>query len=442
MSLQFRRDQLVLFVGDVAVFTGSLWLALVARHFVAPNSIQFFAHLGPFSYLFALWFVVFVMVGLYDRRVALFERQLPSAIIEAQLINLVLAVAFFFLAPISIQPKIVLALYFVISTLLIVVWRLGVFRIVVGQKSIERVIVVGHGPDIDELVHEIKSTPQSHFEVVEVIDPQGMTAPEVGRRVGEALSTHGLRSVVVDGPLVLTPPGQYDILDASYVYESLFDRVPLTLSESTSFAWQTSVVHSAYDIAKRIVDILLSALLLVILLVLLPFVYIATRLEGKGPLFISQERIGRGWTKIRVYKFRTMTQNEQASAAWVGESGNKITKVGAFLRKTSIDEIPQVFSVFKGDLSLIGPRSDIFGLGERLQESLPMYLARYSVTPGISGWAQVNQKYAPGNISPQSIDESRVRLMYDLYYVKHRSLLLDLSITLKTLKTLAARLFP
>jgi lipopolysaccharide/colanic/teichoic acid biosynthesis glycosyltransferase len=137
-----------------------------------------------------------------------------------------------------------------------------------------------------------------------------------------------------------------------------------------------------------------------------------------------------------------MTKNERASKNWVGEGENRVTRVGAFLRRTSIDEVPQVLSVFRGDLSLIGPRSDILGLGERLREELPLYHTRYQVTPGISGWAQVNQRYAPGKISPQSIEESRVRLMYDLYYVKHHSLILDVSITLKTARTLVGRLIP
>jgi lipopolysaccharide/colanic/teichoic acid biosynthesis glycosyltransferase len=137
-----------------------------------------------------------------------------------------------------------------------------------------------------------------------------------------------------------------------------------------------------------------------------------------------------------------MLSSDTTSSAWVAEGTNRVTRVGAFLRRTSIDELPQIFSVFKGDLSLIGPRSDIRGLGERLKEEVPLYQLRYHVTPGISGWAQVNQRYAPGHISPQSIEESRVRLMYDLYYVRHRSVFLDLYIAAKTIRTLLTRLIP
>lgn len=440
MSFLYRRDQLILFIGDLAVFCGALLLALFIRHFTFPSINDVLLHVVPFTILFALWLIVFVSVGLYDKHIALFERTLAESVTEAQLINLLIALAFFFVAPVEIQPKTVLALYFVISTALIVVWRLGLFHFVTNQRVCQPVVIVGSGPDIHELVEEVRTTPQSRFECASFVETTGLSPEGVVERVRDEMKKTGTNTIIADPRASV--PTDADVLDASFVYEALFERVPLTLAEQSSLSWQRSAMHAVYGVAKRTVDIVLSFLLLLILAILLPFVFIATRLEGKGPLFISQERIGKSWTKIVVYKFRTMTQNEKASGAWVGESTNRVTKVGALLRRTSIDELPQVFSVFTGDLSLIGPRSDIFGLGERLQESLPFYRARYTVTPGISGWAQVNQKYAPGNISPQSIEESRVRLQYDLYYVKHRSLLLDLSITLKTLKTLIKRIIP
>src|SRR5690348_13310245 len=125
MPFLYRRDQIILFIGDLLVFAGSLWAALVLRHFTIPTLMEYGAHLLPFSILFILWLIVFVTVGLYDKHVALFEYNLPATITEAQVVNLLIAALFFFTLPISIQPKTILALYFVISTALIVVWRLG-----------------------------------------------------------------------------------------------------------------------------------------------------------------------------------------------------------------------------------------------------------------------------------------------------------------------------
>ncbi len=446
MTFPYARDLFTLLLGDLVVFAGSLWVALVARHFVAPNGAQYLEHLIPFAPLFILWMLVFLSVGLYDRTVALFEHRLPGTILQAQAANTFIAVVFFFVLPLAIQPKTILVLYFVFSTLLIVVWRLGVFRLRSIGRHNERAVVVGHGPDIDELAHALRVSPHTTLECVDVVDTQELESGVLMQRVRESLERTGAR-VIIHDPRLTAPfttahvPGVV-LIDALEVYEALFSRTPLTLMHERLFEAPSAPAEALHDAVKRTVDICIAALLFLVLIALLPCIAIATRIEGAGPLFISQERIGKMWRKIFVFKLRTMTKNEVASDAWVGESTNRVTKIGALLRRASIDELPQLFSVLKGELSFIGPRSDIWGLGERLKEEIPLYHVRYLVTPGISGWAQVNQQYAPGNISPQSIEESRVRLMYDLYYVRHRSTFLDLTIATKTLATLIRRLIP
>ena len=132
--------------------------------------------------------------------------------------------------------------------------------------------------------------------------------------------------------------------------------------------------------------------------------------------------------------------NKDDTGVWHSSDANVMTRVGKLLRKSSIDELPQFLNILRGEMSLIGPRSDIVGIATRLSKEIGYYHIRYLVKPGITGWAQTHQHYAPGNISPQSIDESRVRLAYDLYYVKNRSFLLDVRIALQTLGTLISRL--
>jgi lipopolysaccharide/colanic/teichoic acid biosynthesis glycosyltransferase len=157
-------------------------------------------------------------------------------------------------------------------------------------------------------------------------------------------------------------------------------------------------------------------------------------------VFIEQERLGKSGTRMRAYKFRSMQFNNSASRDWVGEEKkNTITKVGAVLRKISLDEFPQFLNVLRGELSLIGPRNDIEGLGLRLSDAIPYYTVRYIVKPGITGWAQINQQYEAGNVSPQSIEETKTRLAYDFYYIKNRSVALDLVIALKTVKRMFFR---
>ena len=198
-----------------------------------------------------------------------------------------------------------------------------------------------------------------------------------------------------------------------------------------------------YDFTKRVIDIVGGLVVGTVLLLALPFIYIAKRIEGRGTtLFMWQKRIGQFNEPVEVLKLQTMTVNDAASATWTDEDkkkGNEITKVGGVLRKTSLDEMPQVWNIIKGEMSLIGPRNDIEGLGHRLAEQIPYYNIRNFVKPGVSGWAQTNQHYMGDNISPQSLEESRMRLAYDLYYVKNRSLMLDVEIALRTIKTLLSR---
>ncbi|MBU1558085.1 sugar transferase, partial [Patescibacteria group bacterium] len=167
-------------------------------------------------------------------------------------------------------------------------------------------------------------------------------------------------------------------------------------------------------------------------LILYPFVFVAIKIEGGGPVFITQERIGQGNKIIKMVKFRSMKVND--SGVWPTEEDQRITKVGKFIRKTRIDELPQLWNILKGDISLIGPRPDIIDLGKKLTKEIPYYTIRNLVKPGLSGWAQIKQ-----DVPPHSIEETKVRLTYDLYYVKNRSFLLDFKIALKTIKTLLSR---
>ncbi len=234
---------------------------------------------------------------------------------------------------------------------------------------------------------------------------------------------------------------RFQYADFYKVYEEVFDRVPLSLLRYDWFLMNITKPNvSAYAIAKRIVDIAGGLLMGLITLLATPFVFIAMRIEGPGELFIAQERLGQGGTRMKAYKFRSMKFNQSASKEWVGENReNTITKVGDILRKISLDEFPQCINILKGELSLIGPRNDIVGLGERLEQEIPYYGVRYIVKPGITGWAQINQQYEQGKLSPQSIDETKVRLAYDFYYIKHRSFAMDIVIALKTVKRMLFR---
>jgi|SRR3989344_7150737 len=409
MIIVGRRFTLLLLAGDIAAFAVALYLTLWLRYWAPPSAAALESYAAPFLFLFALWILVFYAAGLYGKRLALFPSRVPDALLKVQMVNVVLAALFFFFIPaFGIAPKTILALYLVVSLALIYLWRLTLYPYISTPHARERLALVAEGPEADALVREVNGNPRYGIELV--LQPPGGQSP-----------TH---------PAVTFEE----------VYEEVFDRVPLSQLGQTWFVEHASTADSAtYIIIKRVIDIAGAILMGAITIVLAPLVFVANRIEAGGPLFIVQERFGLRGTRIRAYKFRSMTKNLSASGQWVNEGENRVTQVGAFLRQTSLDEFPQFINVLKGELSLVGPRNDIVGLGERLRRELSYYDARYLVKPGITGWAQINQQYEQGNLSPQSVEETKMRLAYDFYYLKHRSLGLDLVIALKTIKRMFFR---
>jgi len=430
MIIGGRRALFFLFAGDIVAFVAALYFTLWFRYLELPTVVTLSPYVVPFAILFILWTLVFYSAGLYSKRTLLFPSKLPDALLKTQLANIFFAALFFFFVPaFGIAPKTILALYLVISLALIFFWRFTVFARLMPPRKRESATLLAGGAEADELFNEVNGNP----------------------RYGIVFSSHSsgdLRPLVVaDGAHLDTLLASNLIRDERHVvafedvYEEVFDRIPLSRLGGAWFRENVAARDPiSYRITKRCIDILGGLLMGVITLAIAPLVFIGNRLEGSGPLFLRQERFGQHGKRIIAYKFRSMQKDLRASSEWVHEGKNRVTKVGAFLRQTSLDEFPQFINVLKGGLSLIGPRNDIIGLGERLMEALPYYKERYAVIPGITGWAQVNQRYEPGNVSPQSIEETKVRLAYDFYYLKHRSLGLDLIIALRTVKRMFFRL--
>lgn len=445
------KKALLIFAGDIAVFVFSLWVTLLLRYGALPSQELFVLHLQLFWMLFLVWTLVFYIAGLYSKRALLTQYELTGAILRTQLLNITLAALFFFLVPsIGITPKTNLAVYLVVSLVCIFLWRFSVLPRILSPSSRERAALIASGQDADELLLEVNSNTRyrMHFPL--------HLAPEVVAQDFAAfekkLGDERVSLIVVDtgapaAPRILSDIYRLTFLERRYAfsdlyraYEEVFDRVPLSL---VRYDWFLKNVSRApigfYAALKRAIDIVGALVMGLITALLVPFVFVAMRLEGPGPLFIAQERFGQFGVRMRVYKFRTMTYNDAAASTWVGEGSNRVTKLGAVLRRTSLDEFPQFINVLRGEMSLVGPRNDIAGLGERLAETIPYYMARYTVKPGITGWAQINQRYEPGNISPQSIEETKSRLSYDFYYIRHRSLGLDILIALRTVKRMLFR---
>lgn len=449
MTFGGKKATALLFGGDLLVFIFTLWLTLLVRYLALPATDLFTDHLQAFFAIFCIWILVFYMAGLYSKRVVLFKSELWGAILRTQLLNIVLAALYFFFVPgIGIAPKTNLILYLFISLAGIFIWRLVIFPRITRPSSRDRAALIGDGPEVEELLKEVSSNPRYQVQFVAHFTPAQLAADfeECARELQRQSVTMLVVDTEHDGlrPLLariydlafISPV--YTFVDFYAMYEEVFDRVPLSLLQYDWFLKNVSTVASNfYEVGKRVIDIIGGLAMFLVLIIATPFVWIALRFEGPGPLFITQDRLGQNGVHVKTYKFRSMRYSD--SGKWKGEGENYVTKVGSVLRVTSLDEFPQCINILRGELSLIGPRNDIIGLATRLADALPYYRIRYIAKPGITGWAQINQQYEPGNISPQSIEETKMRLAYDFYYIKNRSFALDIIIALKTVKRMFFR---
>lgn len=445
-----RRAAALLFFGDIGVFAISLFVTLLLRYGTAFDLAIFKQHIGPFTLLFFIWGLVFYISGLYGKRILLNKSSLADAIIKTQLFNIVLAALFFFFVPgIEIAPKTNLVIYLGVSMTLVFIWRIVLYPKYSLPRYREPALLIADSEESKELEREVNGNPRYHLAFAHVQKPKIFTKEELQVLASHIRSKH-IYTVVVEmdneaaeGILsslyALTCFNQPPLfLSFTDVYEDVFDRIPLSeLRPHWFMHYATPTTPILYAAAKKLIDIVGALGMGLITLIAVPIIWTLQGFEGPGPLFIRQERLGTNGKHIQTIKFRSMHKNDQG--AWKGESANMVTKVGSFLRKTSLDEFPQFWNILKGEMSLIGPRNDMVVLGQRLAEALPNYNFRYVVTPGITGWAQINQQYEQGQISPQSIEETKMRLAYDFYYLKHRSLGLDLVIALKTFKRMFFR---
>ncbi len=442
------REKAILLFGDIFVLLASLWLTIAVRRLTIPSTADFLDFTSSFSVIFIVWIIVFFISGMYEAQTLLTKSRVPRIVISTQTINVIAAVVFFYLfsefQKFGITPKTNLLIYCVISTSLIVAWRLFLYDKISGSKRTSA-ILISSGDEMRELKDEVNGNNRYPFHFNTVIDLDSEAdclklreitksgADEYGVIVLDV--SHQSASPILSDFYSLMFLGEgKTCIEFVKLYEEIFRRIPLS---SLNHQWllqnMTITRKTIYDIIKRIMDLVLSGVLSIPFFIIYPFVALAIKLEDKGEVLIAQDRVGEHGQLIRLLKFRSMTGNEDGK--WVSEGTVRVTKVGMFLRKSRIDELPQLIAVFKGDISLIGPRPDIKGLSDRLREEIPYYEVRTIVKPGLSGWAQITQEGRP----PQTVDETKLRLSYDFYYIKHRSAWLDLAIALKTIKTLIMR---
>lgn len=264
-------------------------------------------------------------------------------------------------------------------------------------------------------------------------------APEILPRLGVAWAIVLDTIPVSDGRVAALSALQargVRISTAGTVWMNAARRLPLDLVDAR---WVLSALEQIdrrmVHRLKRCIDVGVSAVGLVLLAALWPALWLAVRLDSPGPVLFAQDRVGHRGRAFRLYKIRTMVhQPADAPARWAGASDARITRLGGVLRRLRVDELPQLYNVLRGEMSLVGPRPEQPTIVRELQRSIAFFDYRHLVKPGITGWAQIHQGYAA------SVEASAIKLSYDLYYVGRHSLAMDLDIILRTLFVMVARI--
>lgn len=442
VRLSFVDRQLLLQIGDFGCVTAAVFIGLTTWTLVAKQSfsLQFLlTNLIWFPTLSAGWFLLANASEFYDlskvrSRTEVIRRLLG---VTSQMVLIYLII--FFMSPADTLPRLFIFYYAITSFTLIALWHLSALRFIDLTTDPRNVVIYGSGEALDILQHIIRGRLRGMYNLTDVIDDtRGASELAMYLHPQAAIS-----EIVIASKRNLTA-GEIDLLVRAYecgiaivtmplFYEQILRRVPVDHIYSS---WMTIIPTGSssflelYPLIRRGVDIVLALCAGLVFIVLFPFLALAIKLNSPGSIFYSQERLGLNGKVFRIYKLRTMIEDaeKETGPTFATESDPRATRVGKFLRKSRLDELPQFINILRGEMAVIGPRPERPEHIERLAEQIPFYRTRLAVLPGLTGWAQVNYRYGADD------EDAKIKLEYDLYYIRHANLLLDMIILLKTIK--------
>ncbi len=446
--------KIILLLGDGVIFYTALFATLIIRYGAISPEL-WVLHLAPFTVIFALWIIALYIDDLYELSFGQRPTELLVRLARVSVIVGALAVVFFYFGSgrlFTITPQRVLLAIMVLTMIGLYLWRLCISLIARSPHISNGVLLIGSNELTGEILTTIKRNVHLGLHVAGVIptkdtpiesidstlilqqDFQNLKNLCINKKIGIIVSTiHPRENPQLLENLFDCIPLKIHFFDATTFYEKITGKIPVAVIEHIWFLENLAEnKKSFYERTKRIEDILLGFVILAASLPLFPFIIAAIKLSSRGPVFFYQKRVGKNDDIFSMVKFRTMVTTAEAHGPqWAVKNDHRITAVGKFLRKTRLDEIPQLWNVLRGNMSLIGPRPERPEFVDELQQTIPFYKQRLLVKPGLTGWAQVMGPTYGG-----SKDGSLEKLQYDLFYIKNRSLSLDLSITLKTIRTI------
>lgn len=438
------RKRLKIFLAltsDILIFYAALWLTLIIRYILidrAPgtfyNSIPL--HLTPFTIIFFFWLIIFWASGLYDLAKLRNEEIFYKTILIAFGINTAITIAFFYFIPyFIITPKANLFLYLALTLAILYFWR-QYFNRWASESLQIHLVFLGANDEVMELKELLTKNPQFGFHIDGIMAPDNfieleniwqnkkfsliVTAEKFGqgKKLAHALFEYFKKGVTIS--------------DLDKFYENITKRVPISIIKDVWFLENISEIERGfYETIKRVFDVFLGIILFAVTAIVFPFIAVGIKIFDSGPIFYRQTRVGKNGKVLALTKFRSLPIAKKTEHLMQKPPEELITAFGKFLRKSHIDELPQIWNILRGEMSFIGPRPEKPDFVNRLSEEIPFYEMRQLIRPGITGWAQLHNPSAG-----PTMKETLEKLQYDLYYIKNRSIFLDLSIVFKTIKIL------
>ncbi len=454
--MSFYSKKILLLVGDIVVFYLSLWIGLGIRYLTLNPTSYFQANYQAFSLIFLAWLIIFYIANLYDLRAIQHRPTFFNHFLSALGIGSVFALTYFYLTPHKgITPKTNLLVFLIVFSVLFYAWRQTYLWFLTSRLPRQAVAVIGYSKEVKQLADEINKASHLGLKLVLIIATSTQEAETAKKETGLAvvmgltdlgkhIKNHKISILVLaadprQSPEVRTSlfaclPLKVKLIALASMLEEITGRVPLTVINQMWFLENLGQgTNSWFDAAKRAYDIILALSILFLTAPFWPLIALAIKLNSPGPVFFTQARAGEGGRLFKIIKFRTMTTANNDFTP-TKKNDARITRVGAFLRRTRIDEIPQVLNILAGEMSFVGPRPERPELIKNLETQIPFYRERMLVKPGLTGWDQISGEYH----SP-SLEDTIKKLQYDLFYIKNRSLYLDLSIILKTIRIMLSR---
>lgn len=446
--IDISERRLLLRIIDVMMIFLSIWFA---------STYFNFTYVEVQKALFSQWFFVlatfFLLFGeifqLYNLRVSNNTFLIVKSVAITTFVTTIAYILFPFVTPSLPNNRLQIIYLFLLIAIPVIIWRFLYMFLLFSPKYFKTVIVIGHTSRAKSMLNLIEQKNYHNvaayfsndvingfkdFYDIKNADLISMVRENHVKEI--VVSTKGFSSEVVSDlnkQLILLFEEGINIKSFETYYEEVTNRVPKEYLDHNFYKninFSKNNDKQLYLFVRRIIDILISTIGLLLLVCLLPIFLIGNLIGNRGPLFYFQERVGEKGKTFKIVKLRSMIPDaERNGAVWAQKNDIRITAFGKFLRNTRLDEIPQFYNVLKGEMSFIGPRPERPNFVKELSEKIPFYSIRHVIKPGLTGWAQVNYPYA------STLEEQEMKLYYDLYYIKERSYFLDFKILIKTIST-------